>query len=74
MSLSPNPTNNILHLTFGRELSNPTEVRILNILGQEVAVSNLPAGVKEWNISVEDLPIGTYIVHTNGETRTFLVY
>ncbi len=72
-SLSPNPTDNSLHLTFATESAVPSAVQICDLLGRTVATAEVPAGTKEWTMSVGNLPAGVYVVRWGGVVQKLVV-
>jgi WD40 repeat protein len=72
-SLFPNPTVNSLHLSFASENAISSVVEICDLLGRTVATANVPAGTKEWTMSVGNLPAGVYEVRWNGEVQKLVV-
>jgi WD40 repeat protein len=73
-SISPNPTRGSFTATFERACTLPTELRICNLLGQTVAIRNIPSGVNEWRVMTEDLPAGMYMVQYGAWVRLLVVY
>ncbi|MBK9248611.1 MAG: PD40 domain-containing protein [Ignavibacteria bacterium] len=72
-SLFPNPTDNSLHLSFAAESAVSSAVQICDLLGRTVATADIPAGSKEWTMSVGNLPAGLYAVRWNGGVRKLVV-
>lgn len=66
----PNPTKNLLHLTY--TLSQVEEIKcvIVDMQGRKVSEVNLgkqAAGEQQESISLKDLPAGTYTVQIQGQ-------
>ncbi|MBK9248613.1 MAG: PD40 domain-containing protein [Ignavibacteria bacterium] len=72
-SLFPNPTDNSLHLSFATENAVSSAVQICDLLGRTVATADIPAGTKEWTMSVGNLPAGVYVVRWGGGVRKLVV-
>ncbi len=72
-SLFPNPTDNSLHLSFATERALPSAVQICDLLGRTVATADIPAGTKEWTMSVSNLPAGVYAVRWGGVVQKLVV-
>lgn len=72
-SIVPNPAQNTIHLSF-EESSLSTEIRIFNIFGQQIAGSQIPAGIKERNIDLTGLPPGTYIIKRGNRSKVITKY
>jgi hypothetical protein len=63
LTLSPNPTTGLLHLDLGLEQSEPVQVVIRNILGQEVMRLDAPATDSlTKDIDLSTAPNGTYLL------------
>ena len=60
ISISPNPTNNILHIELPDEISFPCEVSVINELGN--IVRSFVSNVNTNEIDVSDLDSGIYFV------------
>lgn len=71
-SIYPNPTDNNFNLQFEQEISNSTPLSIVNILGQQVVSTQIPAGTKEQTISLEGLPKGMYMVKLNATVKSVI--
>ncbi|MFM7770742.1 MAG: T9SS type A sorting domain-containing protein, partial [Bacteroidota bacterium] len=73
LNVYPNPANDFVLLSFGQETSNKIYVRVLNQLGQVVAIQNvgtLPAGNNTVRVELADLSAGIYAVElSNGKER-----
>ena len=66
----PNPTDNMLHLSY--TLQNAEEIKciILDVQGKKVSEVNLgkqAAGEQKQSISLKDLPAGSYTVQIQGQ-------
>ncbi|MFN8360190.1 MAG: T9SS type A sorting domain-containing protein [Candidatus Kapaibacterium sp.] len=72
-SLSPNPTDNSLHLSFATERAVASAVQICDLLGRTVATADIPAGTKQWTMSVGNLPAGVYVVRWGGVVQKLVV-
>ena len=72
-SLSPNPTDNSLHLTFATESAVSSAVEIYDLLGCTVATADIPVGTKQWTMSVGNLPAGVYVVRWGGVVQKLVV-
>ncbi|MBK9248612.1 MAG: PD40 domain-containing protein [Ignavibacteria bacterium] len=72
-SLFPNPTDNSFHISFATESAVSSAVQICDLLGRMVATAEVPAGAKEWTMSVGNLPAGLYAVRWNGDVRKLVV-
>ncbi len=72
-SLSPNPTDNSLHLTFATESAVPSAIQICDLLGRTVATAEVPVGTKQWTMSVGNLPAGVYAVRWGGVVQKLVV-
>ena len=66
----PNPTRNILNITYNQEISN---VEVYNLVGQSVA--NITPNANEGQIDMSNLASGAYFVKvtSNNATRTVKV-
>lgn len=73
-SLYPNPTDNILHLHFTTASALASTVRVLNLLGQEMLTTQVPAAVNEWTLPMGHLPTGVYLVEWNGAVQKVVVH
>ncbi len=73
-SLYPNPTDNILHLHCTTTSAITTTVRVLNLLGQEMLTTQVPAAVNEWTLPMSHLPTGVYLVEWNGAVQKVVVH
>ena len=64
-----NPTTQSIHLTWQEPLSKEVKVEIFNLLGQQVAKSEVAAGAQTATVQLPSLPSGIYIyrVSQNGE-------
>jgi subtilisin family serine protease len=63
VSVYPNPASNILNISFDSDDQNITNIKIFNILGQEVKTKNSiksKPGRNEIQIDIHDLPSGFY--------------
>lgn len=60
ISISPNPTNNILHIELPDEISFPCEVSVINELGN--IVRNFVSNANTTEIDVSELDSGIYFV------------
>ncbi|MBK9247299.1 MAG: T9SS type A sorting domain-containing protein [Ignavibacteria bacterium] len=73
-SLYPNPTDNNLHLHFTTTSALATTVRVVNLLGQEMLTTQVPAAVNEWTLPMGHLPSGVYLVEWNGAVQKVVVH
>lgn len=73
-SLYPNPTDNILHLHCTTTSALATTVRVLNLLGQEMLTTQVPAAVNEWTLPMGHLPTGVYLVAWNDAVQKVVVH
>ncbi len=62
-SIFPNPADNELYIEFSNDFSNNCEIEIIDMQGitvSSIKKSNLIYGTNKEQISLEDLPVGTY--------------
>ena len=64
--LSPNPTSNIINIRSDNDLSNNSEIEIINCLGQTVL--KLPFST---SINVAELPSGHYLLKVLSDSKQF---
>ena len=66
-----------MNVSFGQEITSPTQIRIFDIYGKLVVESQIPAGAKEWKFDLDGLSSGIYycslISGTNTITKSFVV-
>jgi PKD repeat protein len=61
----PNPAQDILNVVAGLDQAGPVQVELLDLLGRpvrQIAREVRPAGAASWNVSLEGLPDGLYLV------------
>lgn len=66
----PNPTNNMLHLSYTLQQAEEIKCIILDVQGKKVSEVNLgkqTAGEQKQSISLKDLPAGSYTVQIQGQ-------
>lgn len=68
-SMFPNPTTNVLNLTFAEEVNKPYSV--YDLLGREVLKGDINS-VNQSQINVSTLQNGTYILRIAGSTQKFV--
>jgi PKD repeat protein len=80
VSLFPNPTNRDLTLDLNIPFNDPLEIKIINILGQEMQAFSLgepPIGAYRKSFTVSGYPPGVYViwfrVGKKVERRTFII-
>ncbi|MFI5264712.1 MAG: choice-of-anchor D domain-containing protein, partial [Candidatus Kapaibacterium sp.] len=65
VEIYPNPTNEAFHFEITIAETGNAQIRLVNILGQEVATiynDDLQRGVHEFDFTVHDLPTGSYFM------------
>jgi hypothetical protein len=72
VTLSPNPTANILRIQIEHPTLKFDKIQIYNMIGQLTQVNNLN-GQKSKMISVNSLPVGTYIIQIYSEDETQVI-
>ncbi|MEI6090693.1 MAG: T9SS type A sorting domain-containing protein [bacterium] len=72
ISIYPNPVQNDINISFNEIVSQNSEIRIFDMLGQQVAGSRIPSGAKEWKLNLEGLPRGVYIVKVNDKIKRII--
>jgi hypothetical protein len=66
----PNPTDNMLHLSYTLQQAEEIKCIILDVQGRKVSEVNLgkqTAGEQKQSISLKDLPAGSYTVQIQGQ-------
>jgi hypothetical protein len=61
-SIFPNPTYGDFSISFKTPTSPNARLEILDATGRSVLKSDIPAGVNEWDVSIENLTDGLYFV------------
>ena len=79
LNVFPNPTNDLLKLSFTSPLSGTASLELINIQGQSFFHQNLPHMVPQFyqfELSLADLPRGVYLLRLNlaGQAVSRLVY
>jgi len=62
ISIYPNPSNNILNITFNEQVNKEGKIEILNSLGEIVSIVNVDVNSNKILININDLSSGIYIV------------
>ncbi len=72
LTVFPNPVeNNKLHISFKGELNlGKVSINIFDLTGRKVKIKSQPASFNSWDIHLENLNTGIYILQINGEGFT----
>ncbi len=72
VSLFPSPATNIITLRAVSEIADVYRGEIVSIIGEKLRSFALPvqAGENYWQIEVQDLPVGTYVIKVTSPTAT----
>lgn len=62
LSLYPNPATDFISVDFGKYLDGGCQLKVVNILGDEIYSANIPAGEKQISIGTGDYPAGIYFL------------
>ncbi len=62
ISVSPNPTKDIVRVTFGAPLKNDVSLQLLSANGQLLTNERISAGAKSYDLEVSDRPSGIYFI------------
>jgi len=77
ISLYPNPTQSTLNIHLEQEYSTPSQIKIIDILGQEVLFNIIQPGIRDYKIDLPGLLPGLYFISfqngTVNEIKKFLV-
>ncbi|MDQ3016545.1 MAG: T9SS type A sorting domain-containing protein, partial [Bacteroidota bacterium] len=73
----PNPANENLNISFISKDISPAQLRMLDLMGQELMADEFVAtiGLNKHSVKLADLPEGTYMVQikTNGNTISKMI-
>ncbi len=70
----PNPAGNTFTVQYAEAKIKSTEFQLFNIFGQLVIAGNIPPHTKEWNVNVESLPGGMYMLTIGNQTSKIVLY
>lgn len=68
VSMYPNPANDVLTVSFGREVTN-LEVALLDIKGRQVVANFKNVNGRNQTLDVSNIPSGVYVM--KGQSKTF---
>jgi len=68
LAVFPNPATDQLTVRFGQRFQETTELRLLNLQGQQVQWQRVPRLESEANLNVSQLPSGVYLLSVVTET------
>lgn len=71
IAVYPNPAHNFITVEY-MDLKNPTDVKIYNVLGQNVLQTNITSQLS--TIDLSDLTSGIYLLQVDGRTVRFVKY
>ncbi len=70
-TMSPNPAYGMVEFRITPSTST-MQVRVMNILGQQVATASIPAGMQQWTLDTSALPSGVYYAQMNQHVKAFM--
>lgn len=73
IALYPNPTYNVLNISFSEAISNTMQYDIIDALGRVVAQGILTAGQNNTQISTDFLSSGTYSLRLNNTQDLYII-
>jgi len=72
ITLMPNPNNGYVQISF-EQLSNISEIRVVNMVGSVVKTVNISKNTTSLNMNTSDLPSGMYFLQfTDGKTQSYV--
>ena len=69
--MSPNPAYGMVEFRITPSTST-MQLRVMNILGQQVATASIPAGMQQWTLDTSALPSGVYYAQMNQHVKAFM--
>ncbi|MEM6697281.1 MAG: T9SS type A sorting domain-containing protein, partial [Bacteroidota bacterium] len=71
ITLSPNPVQEVVNLTFVSEVSENVEIQVVTVSGKVLKSQTMRsvAGENQFNMKVEELPSGMYFIHILTEKK-----
>jgi hypothetical protein len=69
ITLSPNPANNTVRISFGGEIKTECQILLLDLTGRIVATQSAGAGSSQESLSLEKCQSGMYVVQIREDGR-----
>lgn len=73
-TIYPNPVQSAFTVRLERESTSTMLITLVNDLGQTVITSAIPPHTKEWNVNVEGLPSGMYMLTIGNQMSKIVLY
>ena len=71
MSIYPNPSNDILNITFNQLENKEQKIEILNSLGEIVSEINISPNTSVTKLNINDLSSGIYIIKLTSNNKSY---
>ncbi|MCB0822835.1 MAG: M4 family metallopeptidase [Bacteroidales bacterium] len=70
-TMFPNPNaGNVINILFAEVLHEESTLQIMNMMGQEVLLQNIPSGQLQHQIDISELPKGNYVLRWTNQHET----
>ena len=71
MSIYPNPSNDILNITFNQLENKEQKIEILNSLGEIISEINISPNTSVTKLNINDLSSGIYIIKLTSNNKSY---